>query len=108
MAVWTPYYNLDCKKCTDSPKEIRGCKEDSTAGECWDFDYFKSARCPMNSLFDQKIGLYLKVYSNYKNGFLPNEGSWLDQPNKVSQIIDIVNREVSKLNDRIYQDGKKK
>jgi len=98
---------LDCNKCIDSLKDFRGCKRDSPAGEHWVYSTFSSARCPARLLTDEKVILSFKIYNNYKNGFLPNKGAWLDQPNKVIEIIDTINAEVNKINDRMKKDGSK-
>jgi hypothetical protein len=39
---------------------------------------------------------YIRAYNFYKNGFLPNAGGWLDQPAKLLDAFNIIDREAAK------------
>lgn len=73
----------------------------------WNCETFTSTRCPL-SVMNIRTQFYLKVYKRYEKGLLPDNGTWLDQPYKISQAIDIVDSEVSRINQQVSKDGRKK
>ncbi len=90
---------------------MRGCEEPSPHGpETWVFGInndITSDRCPM-SMIDYKTSIYMRIYNKYDKGLLPCEGTWLQQPNKVTEIVDLITRETNLINKRIMDDGKKR
>lgn len=51
------------------------------------FEY-QVTRCP--ALCIAEIDDVLSAYNMYKNGFLPNEGGWLNQPVKFEQTMVLI------------------
>jgi len=45
--------------------------------------------CYCNHL-DHSFGHYLNIHDNYTKGFLPFTGGYLDQPNKVMEIVNLI------------------
>lgn len=39
----------------------------------------------------------MQAYLEYKNGFLPNDGGWLNQPMKFSQVMIVMDKIMGKL-----------
>jgi hypothetical protein len=53
-------------------------------------------RCPMKQISGIEND-YMQVYYEYKNGFLPNDGGWLNQPMKFTQMMICIDKIMSKL-----------
>lgn len=88
-----------------SYKRIRGCLEDlpkpvtiPALGQDIEIE-----RCPRKYV-DGPTLMMLAAYREYKNGFLPNPGGWLDQPMKFIQSMQIVDSVISKLEEA--EDGR--
>ena len=60
-------------------KAMNGCEEDSTMGERWIIGDYKLKRCPMKVLTEDGLS-YLDAYKFYKQGILPCDGGWMNQP----------------------------
>jgi hypothetical protein len=53
-------------------------------------------RCPMIQVSGIEQD-YMQAYLEYKNGFLPNDGGWLNQPMKFSQVMIVMDKIMGKL-----------
>ena len=92
MAIWIPYLGLNCNKCSESQKDLYGCKKPSPIGKHWKVGPYEFDRCPL-SIVSQEIYQYISAYRRYEKGYLPNSGGWMDQSAKFNDIIDIIERE---------------
>jgi hypothetical protein len=65
---------------------------------------YEITKCPMKfvSEFDS---FRIEAFTQYKNGFLPDEGGWLDQPMKFIQLMGLIGGIVTELEKREI-DGK--
>lgn len=95
MAVWLPTFKLDCRACSAEQKIENGCEEDSPIPGVWKLDDWMFSRCPLK-LITVETRDVIRAYSMMKLGFLPNEGGWLDQPGKLIDAFEILEREVQK------------
>lgn len=86
------FNEVDCRKCNSQLKEIRGCVKDrppiEIAGET-------ITRCPLVYIGDIER-FYLQAYYEYEKGYLPNDGGWLEQPIRFSQVIRLIERLIVK------------
>jgi hypothetical protein len=57
---------------------------------------YRITRCPLVYVGDTEQA-YLQAYYEYKNGFLPNSGGWLDQPAKFSKIVAAIEKIVAQM-----------
>lgn len=48
------------------------------------------------AVLDKDVFWFIKAYNFMKNGFLPNEGGWMNQPNKLCEAFDFIDVEVSR------------
>jgi len=87
---------LDCRTCKGNVKVYRGCDADSPIPGKWNIDGWKFQRCP-NLMVTRESFEYIQAYNFYKNGFLPNAGGWLDQPAKLLDAFNIIDREAAKM-----------
>lgn len=96
---------MDCAHCNEQIQEIRGCKKPLMSPKkiMIGADSFEFDRCP-HLLTKGNIGFYLEAYGYYKNGYLPNAGTWMDQPLKLSQAFNVLASYIEKLNE--VKDGK--
>ena len=94
MAIWIPYFELDCKKCSDGQKALYGCEKESTVGDWWDVGEFKLNRCPIK-IVDCRVYEYIRAYNRYEKGYLPDDGGWKDQSAKFNDAIDIIEKQTA-------------
>ena len=107
LAVWAIFNNVNCDTCNDQIKEIRGCTKPLTSPkritvgkEIVEFD-----RCPQK-VIKGNIAFFLEAYGFYKSGYLPNAGTWLDQPIKLLQAFNVISAYIDKLSE--VKDGRGK
>ena len=98
MAVSSSYLGLNCRACTESQKEERGCEKDSTIPDRWKIRDWSFNRCPIK-VADSNTGNLMFAYELYKAGFLPNGDRWVKESYKflkAMQIIDGVIHEIQR------------
>lgn len=91
---------LDCHKCSSQMKMIRGCESEVNP---YQMCGYRITRCPLRLVTNEDT-ISLQAFKEYRAGYLPNEGGWLDQPMKFSSIVSMIEAIVSRLEDR-RQDG---
>jgi len=92
---------LDCHRCSSQMKKIRGCTEEVHP---YTIAEYVVNKCPLRYATYADVTA-LQVYKEYNAGFLPNDGGWLDQPMKLSMIVQLVDSIVQRLDQR-RQDAK--
>lgn len=100
MAVWIPYWDLRCIKCSDGQKILNGCEEDSYEPERWKIGEWTWQRCPVRLITKETVE-YLKAYKFYKNGLLPITGGWMMQAQSFVEAIGIIETEVTRVEKQI-------
>lgn len=96
MAVWAEFNGLNCHSCSKHLKAARGCETDQAENE---IEGYKITRCPL-TFVDTAARYYLHAYAEYKNGFLPCEGSWQGQPAKTIEAIQVIGGIVERLKEK--------
>ncbi len=92
LAIWIPYLELNCKKCSDGQKELYGCEKPSPVGKHWKVGSYEFDRCPV-SIVDPVAYQYIRAYRRYEKGYLPDAGGWMDQGAKFNDIVDVIEQE---------------
>ncbi len=87
---------LDCQTCKGAMRVHRGCDEDSPIPGKWNVRGWSFQRCP-NKVVKQESFQYIEAYNFFKNGFLPNDGSWQDQSAKLLNAFRIIENEIGRL-----------
>lgn len=90
MAIYCQYEGINCLSCTEGLKKARGCYSEvncSLAG-------IETNRCPRKFVTMKEI-FRIQAYSQYKRGFLPNPGTWQDQPQKFFDFCTIIENVLS-------------
>jgi hypothetical protein len=96
LAVWLGTFKLDCHKCSDELKVERGCEKDSPIPGAWKLYDWEFQRCPLKIITRQSAA-YLRAYNFFNKGYLPNTGGWMEQPVKFIEAMEIIEREVIKI-----------
>ena len=86
--------DLDCSACTESLKIDRGCEKDSLIPDRWRMDGVSFQRCPKKQVSLETYE-YIRAYNKYQKGFLPNSGGWLEQPAKLNDVFDIIEKQLA-------------
>lgn len=96
MAVQVAEAHLDCRKCTQPQIDERGCEQDSPIPGYWNFGDFETSRCPVQLITAASLE-YIRAYSLFLKGYMPNAGGWIDQPKKFIGAMEIIENEVAKI-----------
>jgi len=108
LAVWLGSFKLDCRKCSPEDKEEYGCEFDSPILGKWKLDDWEFQRCPVKIVTYQSFE-YIRAY-NFLQRFhgWPNPGTWQEQPLKLIEAIEIIEREVSRIEEMKMEELKNK
>jgi len=93
MAVEVGRLNLDCQKCSDQQKVLRGCEKDFSGTWLGVFDGL--TRCPKRIVKADNYQ-YIGAYNKYMKGILMNKGNWFDQPAKLNEAFDVIEFQIAK------------
>ena len=92
---------LDCRRCSQTDKIEKGCDEDSPIPGVWKLKEWEFQRCPLK-LVTRKSLEYVLAYIYYSNGYLPNPGGWMEQPQKLLSALEIIERELEAIRQSKY------
>ena len=95
--------DLDCHTCDDRLKEERGHYKEGTVPFRIGRETF--FRCPL-ILITPLSYEYIKAYSLFEKGFLPNGNAWNEESNKVIQAITILGNEYTKWQNKEIENGR--
>ena len=84
---------LDCRRCTWEQKIEDGCEKESPVQGRWKLDDWEFGRCPLKLVRLQSFE-YIRAYNFYKEGYLPNPGGWAEQPVKLIEAIECIEKVV--------------
>ena len=107
LAVWLGTYELDCHACTPDLKVDFGCEEDSPIPGIWHLDDWEFQRCPLK-VVTQQSAEYIRAYNLFKTGFLPNSGGWMEQSLKFLEAVEIIERELDRIQEKKIEEAKRK
>ena len=76
-------------------KAIRGCEKDVPSRSIQGYEI---TRCPLTfcGLAETQR---IQAFKEYSRGFLPNRGTWLDQPMKFTQVMNLIEKELRQSED---------
>ena len=69
--------------------ERRGCIKGVKAQSPYLYDGERIWECPL-TFYNEEIGQALVLYSGYQKGYLPDQGSFLDQTSRFIDYMDII------------------
>ena len=107
MAVWIPYLELNCDKCSDSQKQFNGCEQDSIIPDRWEIGKWKFNRCP-KKLITYETQAFVRAYNLMQIGVMPYNLGWLGQSNKFVEAMIIIDGELKMLESKTRLDLKNK
>lgn len=61
-------------------------------------------RCPL-AMIDGETSMVLKLYSHYKNGYLPDAGGINDQPASLIKAFEIIESATNLAREKLQEDG---
>lgn len=93
MAVSLNPQDFNCPRCSPPEQKDKGCTEDAPIPGRWKVGGDTYQRCPVN-LVTEMTGLLIRLYRQYKLGFLPITGGILDQSVLFLQAIEIIQVEI--------------
>jgi hypothetical protein len=90
-AIWDAE-GLDCRKCSDGMKELKGCTEDTSAYFIGERQY---TRCPLK-VIDFATNEYIKLYNLFDKGVFPTNDGILEQSGKFFDVMTFIRNEVNR------------
>jgi hypothetical protein len=82
--------NLDCRKCSEDTKMLRGCE---TEVEPYYLDDLAYTRCPLK-LISQEEWTAIRFFNFVDKGILPIEGGVLEQSSKFVDTMGFISQEM--------------
>jgi hypothetical protein len=92
---------LDCQTCDEKLREERGHDKEGIIPFLVDGE--RIFRCPL-MLVNKMSWDYIRAYSYFKDGILPNGTGWANESNKFNEAMTILGNEIKSKED----DGRKK
>lgn len=101
MAVFSDLYGINCHSCPTAYKVQRGCIDEIPEYRIpgIGLDHVMIKRCPRFYATGHDL-LMLSAYREYRNGYLPNDGGWLDQPMRFIDSMEIIEAAVAKVTEQ--------
>lgn len=85
---------MGCHGCLAGKKT--SCEFEVPGQEFWKFEGKQYRGCPFKQVTKESAD-FLRAYNFYKNGYLPNSGSWLEQPAKFIEAIETIENELAQI-----------
>lgn len=95
MAIYCIEEGINCLECTNQLKKARGCSEEING----QFAGFEINRCPRRFVSMTEM-FRLQAFGMFQKGFLPNDGTWLSQPNKFFDFCNEIERILKEIEDK--------
>ena len=83
---------MNCRRCI-SKKDEAPCEYEIPGQEFWEINGEQYNGCPLKIVTVLSAN-FLRAFNFYKAGFWPNAGGWLDQPAKLLDAFDAIEREL--------------
>lgn len=88
----------DCETAPPAMQKQEGCHEPKPEHECWYFEGLKFERCP--AYYVNRAAAWIRdafqIYAWADKGLLPFPGTWLDQPSKIIDVLEIIGALITK------------
>jgi hypothetical protein len=84
---------VSCQTCYGQRKKLNGCEVDVAP---FRIEGYELTRCPLVHVTGGETDS-MQAYLEYKNGFLPNDGGWLNQPMKFAQMINTIDKAIARM-----------
>ena len=91
MAVHLGDLTVNCRSCLSGKKNQ--CEYEIPGQEIWELYGERYRGCPFRIVTRQSAN-FLRAFQFYKEGYLPNAGSWLDQPAKMLDAFEVIEKEL--------------
>jgi len=92
LAVWIPYLELNCNKCSDGQKVIYGCEKETLHKDWWEVSGYKFNRCPLK-VIDARIYEYFSAYNKFQKVTYSGACDWVSEPAKLHDVFDLIEKE---------------
>jgi hypothetical protein len=85
---------VNCHSCLGGRK-IK-CEYEVPGQEIWELNGQQYRGCPFKIVKRQSAN-FLRAFQFYKQGYLPNAGTWLDQPAKLIDAFEVIEKALQSL-----------
>jgi hypothetical protein len=87
---------MNCRSCLTGEKRKVRCEFSIPGQEAWSLNGQDYKGCPFK-LLTLETANYLKAYNYYRRGYLANPGGWLEQPAKMLDAFEVIDKEHEKI-----------
>lgn len=95
MAVHIGELTVSCHACFEGRKTE--CEFNVPGQEVWELHGEEYRGCPLKHV-TRASAAFLRAFNFFRLGYLPNAGGWLDQPAKLLDAFDVIEKEVNEMN----------
>jgi hypothetical protein len=85
---------MDCRGCLEGAKTR--CEFEVPGQEVWEVDGCEYRGCPYK-IVTRESANFLRAFNFCERGFLPNPGGWMEQPAKMLDAFDVIEKELKKI-----------
>jgi len=82
--------------CPKEGKRGAFCEYEIPGQEIWEIDGTEYKGCPYEVVTRKSAG-FLRAFKFYRVGFLPNNGSWLNQPAKLLDAFGVIEKTLDEI-----------
>ncbi len=83
-------------KCDDECRQYKD--KDHPLKDRWVIDGVKYRRCPLTTI-NVKVYEFIRAHNLLEKGILMNKGGWLDQSNKVIEVLSFISMKLREHNE---------
>lgn len=93
MAVHLSHLKMSCQNCYTAENPFCSYEQKK---EIWEIKGERYLGCPFQYV-TRKSTAFIKAFRFYKQGFWPNAGGWLEQPAKLTDVFDVIEKELNEI-----------
>jgi hypothetical protein len=94
VAVHLGDLTMSCRGCFSGRK--LACEYDVPGQEMWELRGQQYQGCPFKIVTRQSAN-FLRAFQFYKQGYLPNEGGWINQSAKMIDAFEVIEKELQEI-----------
>lgn len=91
MAVHLGDLTMNCRGCISGRKTV--CEYEVPGQEIWELHGKQYRGCPFKIVTRQSAN-FLRAFQFYRNGYLPNQGAWIEQSAKMLDAFEVIDKEI--------------
>ena len=84
-------FSLNCRNCLKGQRTA--CEFEIPGQDVWEINGEQFRGCPFKIVTRQSAS-FLRAFYFFRKGYLPNAGTWLEQPAKMLDAFEVIDKEL--------------